>query len=101
MIQVFHFWVFKENKNTNLKRYTHLYVHCSIIYNSQDMETTYVLFLFINLFIYFWLPWIFVAACALFSSCGERGLLFIAVRGLLIAVASLVAEHGLQACGLQ
>ena len=29
------------------------------------------------------------------SSCGERGLLFIAVRGLLIAVASLVAEHGL------
>ena len=30
-----------------------------------------------------------------FTSCGERGLLFIAVRGLLIAVASLVAEHGL------
>ena len=30
-----------------------------------------------------------------FSSCGEQGLLFFAVRGLLIAVASLVAEHGL------
>ena len=30
-----------------------------------------------------------------FSSCGEQGLLFIAVRGLLIAVDSLVAEHGL------
>ena len=30
-----------------------------------------------------------------FSSCVEWGLLFIAVRGLLIAVASLVAEHGL------
>ena len=30
-----------------------------------------------------------------FSSCGERGLLFVAVRGLRIAVASLVAEHGL------
>ena len=29
------------------------------------------------------------------SSCGERGLLFVAVRGLLIAAASLVAEHGL------
>ena len=29
------------------------------------------------------------------SSCGERGLLFVAVCGLLIAVASLVAEHGL------
>ena len=26
-----------------------------------------------------------------FSSCGERGLLFVAVRGLLITVASLVA----------
>ena len=30
-----------------------------------------------------------------FSSCGEQGLLSIAVCGLLIAVASLVAEHGL------
>ena len=30
-----------------------------------------------------------------FSSCSERGLLFTVVRGLLIAVASLVAEHGL------
>ena len=28
-------------------------------------------------------------------SCVERGLLFVAVRGLLIVVASLVAEHGL------
>ena len=30
-----------------------------------------------------------------FSSCSERGLLFVAVRGLLIVVASLVAEHRL------
>ena len=30
-----------------------------------------------------------------FSSCGEQGLLFVAVHGLLIAVASLVVEHGL------
>ena len=29
------------------------------------------------------------------SSCGKRGLLFIVVHGLLILVASLVAEHGL------
>ena len=28
-----------------------------------------------------------------FSSCGEQGLLFVAVHGLLTAVASLVAEH--------
>ena len=30
-----------------------------------------------------------------FSSCGEPGLLFVAVRRLLIKVASLVTEHGL------
>ena len=30
-----------------------------------------------------------------FSSCGEQGLHLVAVRGLLIAVASLVAEHRL------
>ena len=30
-----------------------------------------------------------------FSSCGQWGLLFVAVHGLLIAVASLVVEHGL------
>ena len=30
-----------------------------------------------------------------FPSCGKWGLLFIAVRGLLIAVASFVVEHGL------
>ena len=39
---------------------------------------------FIYLFIYLWLHWVFVA-----------------VHGLLIAVASLVAEHGLQARGLR
>ena len=36
-----------------------------------------------------------------FSSCGEWGLLFVVVRGLLIAAASPVAEHGLQAHRLQ
>ena len=46
------------------------------------------------IYFYFWLRWVFFAARA-FSSCGERRLLFVAVRGLLIAVASLIAEHGL------
>ena len=56
-------------------------------------------------FIYF--IYLFFAALGLrccvraFSSCGERGLLFVAVCGLLIAAASLVAEHGLWAHGLQ
>ena len=35
-----------------------------------------------------------------FSSCSERGLLFVAVSRLLIAVASFVAERRLQARGL-
>ena len=33
--------------------------------------------------------------CWAFSSCGEQGLLFVVVHGLLVAVASLVAEPGL------
>jgi len=33
-------YLFKEHKNTNVKRYMHPYIHCSIIYNDQDMETT-------------------------------------------------------------
>ena len=35
-----------------------------------------------------------------FSSCGERGPLFIVVRGPLTVAASLVAEHKLQTCKL-
>ena len=40
MIQQFHFWVFKGNEIIVLKRHLHTYVHCSIIYNNQNMETT-------------------------------------------------------------
>ena len=43
-------------------------------------------FSFEDLFIYIWLCWVFIAA---------HGLSLVAVRGLLIAVASLVAEHKL------
>ena len=37
----------------------------------------------------------------LFSSCREQGLLFVVVRGLLLAEASLVVGHGLSNCGSQ
>ena len=43
----------------------------------------------------FWLLWVFIAARELSLNVASGGLLFIAVHGLLIAVASLVAEHGL------
>ena len=44
------------------------------------------IYLFIYLFIYLWLCWVFTAA---------HRLSLVAVSGLLIVVASLVAEHGL------
>ena len=53
------------------------------------------IYLFISYFVLF-LAVLGLRCCArALSSSVERGLLFIAVRGLLIAVASLVAEHGL------
>ena len=49
-----------------------------------------------NIFFFFFLAALGLGCCArAFSSCGERGLLFVEVHGLLIAVASLVVEHGL------
>ena len=64
----------------------------------RDILVSNFFFIFINLFILFYFFWAALGLCCCaraFSSCGERGLLLIAVRGLLIAVASLVAEHGL------
>ena len=62
-------------------------------------KTTEVVYIYILKFIYF--IYLFLAVLGLccltraFSNCGERGLLLIVVRRLLIAVSSLVAEHGL------
>ena len=57
---------------------------------------SYYYYFLINLFIYLFLAALGLHCCAqAFSSCGERGLLFVAVHGLLTAVASLVVEHGL------
>ena len=54
------------------------------------------LFVLIYLFIYLFMAALGLRCCArAFSSCREQGLLFVVVRRLLIAVASLVAEHGL------
>ena len=58
----------------------------------------YILFLFfLSFFTYLFLAVLDLHFCArAFSSCGKRGPLFIAVRGPLTVVASLVAEHRLQ-----
>ena len=51
---------------------------------------------FLNLLIYLFLAALGLHCCMwAFSSWGEQGLLFIAVHGLLIVVASLVVEHRL------
>ena len=50
----------------------------------------------IYLFIYLFMTVLGLCCCMqAFSSCGEQGLLFVALRGCLITVASLVAEHEL------
>ena len=54
-------------------------------------------FIYINLFIYLFLAVLGLRFCArVFSSCGKRGPLFIAVCGPLAVAASPVAEHRLQ-----
>ena len=53
-------------------------------------------FFFFNLFIYLFLAVLGLRCCVrAFSSCSERGLLFLAVHRPLIAVASLAVEPGL------
>ena len=48
------------------------------------------------LYFFFLLAALGFCCCAwAFSSCGEWGLLFVVVHGLLIVLASLVAEHRL------
>ena len=56
---------------------------------------SYDCFFFYYIYMFLFLAVLGHCCCAqAFSSCGEQGLLFVVVHGLLIAVASLVAEHG-------
>ena len=85
------------------------------IFFSVFQTFSFFLFFFFYKFIYLFILFLAVlglCCCArAFSSCGEWGLLFVAVRGLLIAVASrrgaqalgawasVVVAHGLSSCG--
>ena len=68
---------------------------------NQLYEYVYAFLFFLVLLDFIYLIYLFLAVLGLscyaraLSSCGERGLLFVVVRRLLIAVASLVAEQGL------
>ena len=72
-----------------------------------SQPVSFFLYIFILFFVLFKLINLFLAVLGLcccaraFSSCSERGLLFTAVSGLLIVLASLAVEHGLWAHGLQ
>ena len=50
---------------------------------------------------YQWLYWVFTAVGRLSLAAESGGYSLIVVQGLLIAVASLVAEHGLSMLGLR
>ena len=88
---------------TQLKTFKHHATHALFFKINLDLISTFVKLLCQYLFIlkFYLFIYLFLAASGLrcclwaFSSCCERGLLFVAVRGLLIAVASLVAEHRL------
>ena len=70
-----------------------------MLFKCYILNVMLLYFILFNKFIYF--IYLFLAALGLccctwaFTSCGEWRLLFVAVRRVLIAVASLVAEHGL------
>ena len=42
MSQQSHSWAYISGGNSHLKRYRHLNVYSNTIYNSQDMEATYM-----------------------------------------------------------
>ena len=77
-----------------------LLVHILPTPNSATQKIMNVFLFYVYLFILF-IAVLGLRFCArAFSSCGKWGPLFIAVRGPLTIVASLVAEHRLQTCRL-
>ena len=84
-----------------ISKYFMFYCYYKLLSNIGYIPCAVQHILVAYLFILIYFIYLFLAALGLccctraFSSCGEWGLLFGAVRGLLIGVASLVAEHSL------
>ena len=51
--------------------------------------------LFKNVYLFIWLPWVFIATSGLSLAEASRGYSLAAAHQLLVVVASLVAEHKL------
>ena len=68
----------------------------SVLWQQTALKYQHFILFYFILFFNLFLAVLGLRCCAqAFSSCNEQGLLFIAVHGLLIAVASFVVEHGL------
>ena len=79
--------IFSNHISTEEKSLNIIYTHCYFKMMKFNLNI---------IFIYLFLVALGLCCCArASSSCSERGLLFVEVCGLLIVVASLVAEHGL------
>ena len=85
------------------ERYSFCIYHGTIFTLYSDLKFSKIIFLknyyhlLIIIYLFFFLAVLGLRFCArAFPSCGERGPLFIAVRGPLTIAASLVAEHRLQ-----
>ena len=76
--------------------FTHSCIFWGTIYIYLNRVAAVLFFLIYLFYLHLCLAALGVHCCTrAFSSCGEQGLLFVVVRGLLIEAASLVAEHGL------
>ena len=86
------------NNSVFLKKYAKYSYFVFCIVHSDIFVSLIILniFYFFNVVAYLFLAALGLRYCTrAFSSCGEWGLLFVAVCGLLIEVASLVVKHRL------
>ena len=88
---------FEEPPNFFYSACIHSHQQCMRILISPYPYQHLLFSIFLSIFVLFlFLTMLCLRCCAwAFSSCSKRGLLFVAVHGLLFAVASLVAEHRL------
>ena len=91
-------FTYMDEKNEKINEIIRDNYHEVTVWGSEGELTEATLLLLLSYFlkskfIYFWLHWISVAMLSLVVA--SRGQLLVAVHELLIAVASLVSEHGL------
>ena len=91
----------KENRVLHLSTSFFVYFVSQVFCHCQMTQLAFIYFFNKSIYLFI-LAALGLRCCTwAFSSCGERGLLFVVVRGLLIAVASLAAQRVLQARGFQ